>query len=405
MVSYMFNPQILIPMKNKLYLFSKERSFLISVFLVTFILVVASTSCKKDNILKQDDQNIGKSTLNNSSLVNLKSDSTAIYYGHEKFTRGTAAPVVIRKQIGSKDLLKFEENFTLFIQNGDGKNNLVSSAVIKIDGKEIFNPSNFSQKKVSLSKTLTGLTEFSVLEVELRGKPGGFIDLWIEGTLKCPACGNIVTDIDGNSYHTVQIGTQCWMVENLKTTKFNDGTTIPFAPIEGGYPPAYLPALYWYNNDSVSYVATYGALYNFYAVNTGKLCPTGWHVPTDAEWHTLALFLDASANYEAIESFVAGGKLKETGTTHWLSPNTGATNETGYTALPGGLCSAGLFFAEMNEVGYWWSSTEYISTGLSPMMPHPEPLSYNRVLDNLSGNLGRGTDNWISGLSVRCIKD
>jgi uncharacterized protein (TIGR02145 family) len=160
-----------------------------------------------------------------------------------------------------------------------------------------------------------------------------------------------VSDIDGNFYKTVKIGTQLWMAENLKTTKYNDGTAIPNVTDGTAWGGLSTPAYCWYNNDATTYKATYGALYNWYVVKTGKLCPTGWHVHTDAEWTTLTTFLGGES--------VAGGKLKETGTTHWQSPNTGATNETGFTALPGGYRNlGGGAFSWVGLGGYWWGSSE-----------------------------------------------
>jgi len=139
----------------------------------------------------------------------------------------------------------------------------------------------------------------------------------------------IMTDVDGNNYKTIKIGNQEWMAENLKTTKYKDGTSIPLftaaTPMANFTSPGYC----WYNSDSATYRNSYGALYNWYAVNTGKLAPTGWHVPTEAEWNTLIAYLGGES--------VAGGKLKEAGTSHWSSPNTGATNEVGFSALPGGM--------------------------------------------------------------------
>jgi uncharacterized protein (TIGR02145 family) len=135
-------------------------------------------------------------------------------------------------------------------------------------------------------------------------------------------------DVDGNVYNTVTIGAQVWMAENLRTTKYNDGTSIPLVTDSTKWSDLSTPAHCWYNNDKASYKATYGALYNWYTVATDNLCPTGWHVPTTAEWQILKDYLGSS---------VDGGKLKESGTTHWKSPNKGATNESGFTALPGGL--------------------------------------------------------------------
>ncbi len=133
---------------------------------------------------------------------------------------------------------------------------------------------------------------------------------------------------------------------------------------------------------------SYGALYNWYAVNTNKLCPEGWHVPTDLEWDQMALFLDPEAIMWAEESSIAGGKLKETGLTHWTSSNP-STNETGFTALPGGTNgigstgnTVGAFFG-LGQNGYWWTSTILPENELSPI---------NRMMANSSTKLFRGTD-------------
>jgi uncharacterized protein (TIGR02145 family) len=195
-----------------------------------------------------------------------------------------------------------------------------------------------------------------------------------------------ITDIDGNVYHTVTIGTQVWMVENLKTTKYNDGTAIPLVTDSTAWNNLSTPGYCWYNNDSATYKTTYGALYNWFAVNTGKLCPTGWHVPTDDEWTTLITYLGGEN--------AAGGKLKETGTTHWQSHNTGATKETGFTALPGGYRYDIVSFSYIGKYGYWWSSTE--------------SESYSAWYRNISyGNSGVGRYNYgkENGFSVRCLRN
>ena len=160
---------------------------------------------------------------------------------------------------------------------------------------------------------------------------------------------NTAADIDGNVYHTVTIGAQVWMVENLKATKYNDGTSIPL--VTGGPAWANLKAqgYCFYDNDATVNKATYGALYNWYTVNTGKLCPAGWHVPTDVDWTTLT-------NYLGGEN-AAGGKLKETGISHWGTPNDGATNSSGFTALPGGYRQEDGSFYNINDDDTWWSST------------------------------------------------
>lgn len=194
-----------------------------------------------------------------------------------------------------------------------------------------------------------------------------------------------VSDIDGNTYKTIQIGTQTWMAENLKTTHYNDGNEIPLVIGNLDW-NIYSPAYCWFANDEANYGNTYGALYNWYAVNTGKLCLTGWHVPTDAEWVQLIDYLGGST--------VAGGKLKERGTIHWYSPNTGATNETGFTALPGGCrdISGGFFW--FGNSGSWWSDSNYD-------MWH----SWEWGVGNNSSSAGKGERINQYGHSVRCIKD
>jgi uncharacterized protein (TIGR02145 family) len=195
-----------------------------------------------------------------------------------------------------------------------------------------------------------------------------------------------VTDIDGNVYHTITIGTQVWMVENLKTTKFNDGTSIQLVPDSVEWITLSTPGYCWYRDDHATYKDPYGAMYNWFAVNTGKLAPVGWHVPTDAEWTTLTTFL-GGVN-------VAGGKLKETGTTHWLSPNEGATNETGFTAVPGGERFTNGSFYYMNDRGYWWSSTEYDTFE-----------AQGRGMTSFYQDVNTGFFIKGLGFSVRCIKD
>jgi uncharacterized protein (TIGR02145 family) len=200
-------------------------------------------------------------------------------------------------------------------------------------------------------------------------------------TFKLLAC----TDSDNSNYPVVQIGTQVWMAENLRATKYRNGTAIPLVPgTNEGWLNLNTPAYCWYNNDESANKASYGALYNWYTVNTGNLCPTGWHVPNDEEWRTLTTYLGGLN--------AAGGKLKETGTTHWASPNTSATNETGFTALPGGtLCHS---FIYIGNFGLWWSVTEILTIS-----------AWNRYLSYNSGTVVFDYPYKVCGLSVRCLKD
>ena len=139
------------------------------------------------------------------------------------------------------------------------------------------------------------------------------------------------TDGCGNTYGTVVLGNQEWLTENLKTTKYNDGTPISLVEDNGQWGSLTTPAYSWYNNDQTSNEDPYGALYNYYTVadtNSRNVCPLDWHVPSDAEWQVLIGFLGGFD--------IAGGVMKEEGTAHWTSPNTGATNSSGFTAVAGG---------------------------------------------------------------------
>ena len=200
-------------------------------------------------------------------------------------------------------------------------------------------------------------------------------------------------DGDNNHYPVVEIGTQIWMAENLKTTSYNDETSIPEVTNNTDWENLTTPAYCWYDNDETTYKASRGALYNWYTVNTGNLCPQGWRVPSDADWHTLALYLDPNAILDTFESVTAGGKLKETGTTHWKSPNTGATNETGFSAVPGGYRDSGVF-GSISDVGNWWSSTVQEGDNV-----------FYRAMDTNTSNLLMLYHPKTCGFSDRCLKD
>ena len=214
-------------------------------------------------------------------------------------------------------------------------------------------------------------------------------------TILSADCGT-VTDIDGNVYTTVTIGSQCWMVENLRTTKFRNGVPIPNITDGPTWAALTTSAFCWFNNDATTYKGTYGALYNWYSVTDSRnIAPVGWHVPTDDDWHTLILTLDATAQLvNPFESNIASGALKEKGIVHWLSPNIGATNSSGFTALPCGSRVYPAIFGEDSDNGVWWSTTEY-DTGYA-WLRH---LFYNDTI------VYRDTNNKQDGFSVRCVKD
>jgi uncharacterized protein (TIGR02145 family) len=218
------------------------------------------------------------------------------------------------------------------------------------------------------------------------------IVFWHDG-----AAGNQITDIDGNTYNTVWIGGQNWMAENLKTTKYSDGTDIPNVTDNTEWENLSNGAYAWYDNDKATYGDTYGALYNWYAVETDKLCPAGWHVPTDEEWKKLEMYLgmsQAEADDTGWRGTDEGSKLKESGTTHWSDPNEGATNESGFTALPGGHRGNDGGFSNVGDYGFWWSATEYGTDG-----------AWHRGMCCDSSGVGRGGGNKEFGFSVRCLWD
>jgi len=206
-----------------------------------------------------------------------------------------------------------------------------------------------------------------------------------------------VSDIDGNAYKTVTIGTQTWMSENLRVVRYKNGSVIPLVTDNTAWSNLLTPGYCWYNKDESTYKATYGALYNWYTVSTGNLCPTGWHIPSDIEWKTLEMYLGMTqeqADDDGLRGTIEGGKLKETGTTDWTSPNTGATNESGFTALPGGCRFTNGFFDYVGIDGYGWSATEFDAT-----------LAWLRTLYFNNSGSSRNSFYKTNGFSVRCIKD
>jgi uncharacterized protein (TIGR02145 family) len=199
-----------------------------------------------------------------------------------------------------------------------------------------------------------------------------------------------ITDArDGQTYRTVKIGTQTWMAENLKATKYRNGdligtTSSPSLKIKNEDSAA---KYQWVYEGDEQKVAAYGRLYTWHAVTDSRgICPSGWHIPAEADWQALTDFLASDT--------VACGKMKEKGTAHWNEPNEGATNETSFSALPGGYRSSDGSFDGMGMAGYWWSATENFDTN-----------GWSRVVNWISRNLSRNTENKAYGFSVRCIRD
>ena len=195
-----------------------------------------------------------------------------------------------------------------------------------------------------------------------------------------------VADSDGNKYPIITIGKQIWMAENLKTTRFNDGKEIPLVTADKMWKSIETPAYCWLHND-IANKEVYGALYNWYSVNTKKLCPAGWRVPSKSDWADLVLFLG--------DENIAGAKLKEEGSKHWKDNIIISTDEFGFTALPGGLRTMEGNFPEFaSSYAVWWTATEF-----------SDIAAWNRGLFFSSSKIYGGNDNKKNGFSIRCLKN
>jgi uncharacterized protein (TIGR02145 family) len=203
-----------------------------------------------------------------------------------------------------------------------------------------------------------------------------------------------MTDQQGNVYKTIVIGSLEWMAENLKTSIYRNGEAIANVTDGDQWLGLTTGAWCYYNNDS-QYECPYGKLYNWYAVaDPRNVCPTGWHVPTDAEWSVLINYLDPNAAGGDSFPNIAGGKLKSAGLQYWLSPNTDATNESGFSGLPAGNRSLNGAFNTIGDLGVWWSSTEYGAGH-----------AWTRALYFNNGGAYRYYYDEAYGFSVRCLRD
>jgi uncharacterized protein (TIGR02145 family) len=251
-------------------------------------------------------------------------------------------------------------------------------------------------------------TAGQVLKMSSGSEP---VPVWgTDATTSVPAfspCGATISDIDGNAYNTVLIGAQCWTKENLRVRRYNNGTAIPFDATGGSggssstWQNLEIGAHTIYANDSTTTPSNrtkYGYLYNWYAAkgiyttgtitstDTLNICPSGWHVPTDTEWTTLTTELGGES--------VAGGKMKSIGTAYWNSPNTGATNESGISGLPGGYRFYDGSFSNIKNVAFFWSATEGNLYN-----------AWNRDLSYGSDDFAGSATPKSFGASVRCLKD
>ena len=262
---------------------------------------------------------------------------------------------------------------------------------LEVDNSSSFNSPEIDQNSLSSSDytATSSLTEdvyfWRVRCKDSQGNWGGWSEEW-SFTIIAFVTGT-VTDVDGNVYQTVKIGDQWWMAENLKVTHYRNGDAIPNVTDDTEWSNLTSGAYCVYDNNE-SNLDTYGYLYNWYAIDDSRnIAPEGWHVPSDAEWETIIDYLGGSD--------VAGGKLKETGSEHWLSPNTGATNESGFTTLPSGyrIYDSGCFDS-LGGYAYFWSSTEYSSWG-----------AWFRTLGYNHSAVYRSYGSKIQGFAIRVVMD
>ena len=242
------------------------------------------------------------------------------------------------------------------------------------------------------------------------------IRLYVVNDQPCP-CAPTVKDIDGNMYNTIQIGNQCWMRENLKVTRYADGT--PLVDGTGAVNTQYdtITQYYFNYNDDSSFVETYGRLYIWMAAVNGQVseadlnpsqvqgvCPDGWHVPSDSEWRQLEMFLgmpEAEAIDREWRGTIEGGMLKEAGTSHWKHPNAGATNESGFTALPAGHRTLNGDYWGLGTKGTFWTSTNHVAYNMTQ-----NPAFRQLHNDESRIYRYRGFHGYLTyARSVRCVKD
>ena len=298
------------------------------------------------------------------------------------------------------------QGFTIGVIQKCNTNDLILSGVLDTDLDYETNGAIISDQQLGTGNFSYDAGESIMFNPGFEVNTSSTFSAFVEGCGALVAgCG--VTDIDGNYYQTVHLGNQEWIAENLRTSKYNNGDPIIFIGNDANGSTAWTNANYGayciYDTVGTGYPSfdanEFGFLYNWYAVNDGRgLCPTGWHVPSDSEWTTLIDYLDPESvnpNATGVQSYVAGGAMKEAGNTHWNDPNVGATNLSRFTGLPGGNRSyiSGGFFS-IGTVNFLWSSTVHTTT----------QARYRKQFA-IDTRIERGFDNRKLGYSVRCIKD
>jgi|WetSurMetagenome_2_1015567.scaffolds.fasta_scaffold00047_49 uncharacterized protein (TIGR02145 family) len=329
-----------------------------------------------------------------TSMLSL--NSMANYGAHPKdFDPEQVKPVLNNLAIIIKWYLKYKD-FKIVSKNEPGEME-PEQEPSKIKPGNIEKPlsDNTKKKKVLPAvSTILGLLLVAYLVFHIfvqKNKVDSYIPEW-------PARALFTDSINNEIYTQIQIGDQVWMGENLRSEKFNDGTPIPLVKEADKWALTETPAFCWYENDRSKYKPTaYGALYNWHAVNTGKLCPAGWHVPADSEWTALELFADPGIDTAWFRKQVTGTKLKETGSRHWLlTDSIPGTDDFGFSALPAGNRNVYGPFFDIETAAGWWSSTGYDLDD-----------AYSREIRerDSSFNFFNFKNYKKFGFSVRCIKD
>lgn len=368
----------------------KHRVCFYSLVLVPSIFLLIFFSCRKDEFRQPNEMEEGLT----GSFLQSKGLSSVLYFPSATFTIVSKDSVDQKISLENKNY-KYFENFIITVQNGNSGKTKVQQVEILIDGITVITTSDFRKNTSLVSKTILGLTQFSVLEVKLEGSKSRFISISIECSLK----PDVISDIDGNYYHTVKIGDQRWMAENLKTPKYNNGeligTTItPEQSIREEIAPKYQ----WSFRGREYTVDERGRYYTWFTVtDSRKVCPAGWHVPGDKEWKTLEMYLGMTqeqADQFGIRGTDQGTQMKSTfGWAEFFLGHNG-TNTSGFTALPYGLRNSGGSFRGLFQDGWWWSSTETNEYAICRYLFNDEIVG-----------VGRGETEKSFGLPVRCLKD
>jgi uncharacterized protein (TIGR02145 family) len=367
-----------------------------------------------------------KSSLSDTSLLNLVTRFSTKLSGSD--TASLSARINAKSSLSDTSLLNLTSRFETKLNKSDTSSlsNRINAKLSKTDTSSLSDRINSKLNSTVIPSTnavkgyimywngnswvlLNPGTAGQVLKMSSATEP---VPVWgTDASTSVSAfspCGTTISDIDGNSYNTVLIGAQCWTKENLRVRKYNNGRSIPFdatgdaSGSSSTWQNLTIGAHTIYAHDSVAIPSNrtkYGYLYNWYAAkgiyttgtiastDTLNICPSGWHVPTDAEWTTLTTELGGES--------VAGGKMKSVGTAYWSSQSAGTDNSSGFSALPGGFRNNGGSFSDVRGLAFFWSATEFSSN-----------YAWSRDLNSLNSDVRRASSYDKSvGTSVRCLKN